>query len=121
MIAGLFVLAGCATPGYNPGRIQSELVRAGASPAQARCVTDNMGDTFDQKELGSHSPPNAITSPSSTSSSAPGSTSTTSTSVAPAGSSATSSTTIPQQIDEYKVTRGILKKCGVTLPVDPLP
>jgi hypothetical protein len=51
------VLAGCATPGYNPSRIESELVRAGATRQQARCVTQGLTDTYDERQLGSHSEP----------------------------------------------------------------
>jgi len=50
-------LAGCATPGYSPSRIESELVRAGATPQQARCVTNKFNDQFDLTYLGSHSEP----------------------------------------------------------------
>lgn len=125
LAVGLFLLSGCATPGFNPGRIQSELVRAGVTPAQAKCVTDGLADKFDLKELGSHSPPNAITSPSSTTTSAtaaPTTTTTTTTTVGGSGSTAaTSSTTVAKLVDEYKVTRDILKQCGVTVPVEPLP
>jgi hypothetical protein len=49
-------LAGCATPGYSPSRIEAELVRAGATPQQARCVT-NKFERFDLNYLGSHSEP----------------------------------------------------------------
>jgi hypothetical protein len=50
-------LAGCATPGYNPSRIESELVRAGATREQARCVTQALSDKYDERQLGSHSEP----------------------------------------------------------------
>jgi hypothetical protein len=52
-------LAGCATPGYSPSRIESELVRAGATRDQARCVTQALSDTYDERQLGSHSEPGA--------------------------------------------------------------
>lgn len=55
--AATLALAGCATPGYSPSRIQSELVQAGATPKQAQCVTDKLSDTFDLTQLGSHSEP----------------------------------------------------------------
>jgi hypothetical protein len=51
------VLVGCAAPGYNPTGLESELVRAGATPAQAQCVTRGLTDTFDENQLGSHSTP----------------------------------------------------------------
>ena len=52
-------LAGCATPGYSPGRIQSELVKAGATSKQAQCVTDGLSAKFDENQLGSHSEPHS--------------------------------------------------------------
>ncbi len=81
MAAGA-VLAGCATPGYSPTRIQSELVHAGTTPAQAQCVTTKLSNTFDENQLGSHSEPHS-----------------------------------DKNVDEYKLTRDILKQCGVTLPL----
>ena len=51
------VLVGCAAPGYNPTGLEAELVRAGATPAQAQCVTRGLTGTFDENELGSHSAP----------------------------------------------------------------
>lgn len=60
ILGGLAVtaaLAGCATPGYNASRIQSELERAGATSEQARCVTDGLSNKYDEKQLGSHSEP----------------------------------------------------------------
>jgi hypothetical protein len=53
----VFALAGCATPGYNPTRLESQLVHAGTTPAQAKCVTDGLSATFDEGQLGSHSSP----------------------------------------------------------------
>jgi predicted aminopeptidase len=50
-------LAGCATPGYNESRIQAELVRAGATHEQAKCVTDALTNRYDEAQLGSHSEP----------------------------------------------------------------
>ena len=79
---GVVALAGCATPGYNAPRIESELVRAGATPEQARCVTDQLTNTYDETQLGSHSEPSS------------------------------------KEVDR---TRVILKQCGVTLPLQPLP
>jgi hypothetical protein len=50
-------LAGCATPGYSPSRIETELVRAGATREQARCVTQGLSNTYDERQLASHSEP----------------------------------------------------------------
>jgi hypothetical protein len=55
--AGALALAGCATPGYNASRLQSQLVRAGTTVEEARCVTNGLADTFDENQLGSHSAP----------------------------------------------------------------
>ena len=82
----LLALAGCATPGYNVSRIESELVQAGATPEQARCVTRALSDTYDANQLGSHSSPRSD----------------------------------PYE-DEYQTTRDILKRCNVTLPLQPPP
>ena len=73
-------LAGCATPGYSPSRIESELVRAGATREQARCVTQALSDKYDERQLGSHSEPRA---------------------------------------DEIDYARLVLKRCKVTLPLQP--
>lgn len=56
-LAGALALAGCATPGYNASRLQSQLVRAGTTLTQARCVTNALTNTFDENQLGSHSAP----------------------------------------------------------------
>jgi hypothetical protein len=56
---GCVALAGCATPGYDPPRLQSQLEHAGATPAQAACVTQHLSDKYDENQLGSHSPPTA--------------------------------------------------------------
>ena len=53
------MLAGCATPGFNASRLQSELVHAGTTVDQARCVTKGLTDAFDESQLGSHSAPTA--------------------------------------------------------------
>jgi hypothetical protein len=58
-VAAVLAFAGCATPGYSPGRIQSELVKAGATTTQAQCVTDGLTNKFDENQLGSHSEPRA--------------------------------------------------------------
>jgi hypothetical protein len=78
----LLAIAGCATPGYNASRIGSELVRAGATPEQARCVTDGLSNKYDGNQLGSHSEPS---------------------------------------VKELNYTRLILKRCNVTLPLQPRP
>jgi hypothetical protein len=49
--------AGCAQSGYDPNKLQRELVRAGLTQEQAQCVTDRMQGTFDIDQLGSHSEP----------------------------------------------------------------
>ena len=81
-VATVLALAGCATPGYNPSRLQSQLEHAGATPAQARCVIDGLTKKYDENQLGSHSEPSAA---------------------------------------EVSYTRGVLKACRVTLPLQPLP
>jgi hypothetical protein len=106
-------LGACATPGYDRGRIQSELVRVGATAVQARCVADRFPDKIDLTALGSHSPPIAITTPAIP----PPVTRAPSTAPAP-NSSSTTTTTEP---DEYKLTREVLAECGVTLPLQPPP
>lgn len=78
----MVALAGCATPGYNRSRIESELVRAGATPEQARCVTEGLTDKYAESQLGSHSEPRP---------------------------------------DEIDYTRVLLKRCNVTLPLQPRP
>jgi hypothetical protein len=97
-LAGAFVLAGCAAPGYNPSRIESELIRAGTTPAQAACVTKGLTDTFDRTQLGSHSAPSA-NRPQPKPSDPPGT----------------------DYRSEYEKTRAILQSCGVKLPLLPLP
>ncbi len=76
------LLAGCATPGYNQTRLQSQLEHAGTTADQAQCVTSGLSDTFDENQLGSHSAPTA---------------------------------------QELAKTRAILKRCGITLPLQPQP
>ena len=93
---GALVAGGCATPGYNPGRIQSELVKAGATATQARCVTDKLPDKIAQNALGSHSPPIAVTTE-------------------------TDPKTKKLLENEYELTRDVLKACRVTLALNPLP
>ena len=57
--AGVLAFAGCATPGFNASRLQSQLVHAGTTVDQARCVTKGLTDKFDESQLGSHSAPTA--------------------------------------------------------------
>lgn len=59
-VVGALTFAGCATPGYNPTRLESELVNAGTTPSQAECVTNGLSAKFDTNQLGSHSPPSLI-------------------------------------------------------------
>jgi hypothetical protein len=58
-VVGAFALAGCAAPGYNGSRLQSQLVQAGATVAQAGCVTDGLTNKYTVTQLGSHSEPSA--------------------------------------------------------------
>jgi len=53
------VAAGCAQPGYSASKLERELEQAGATPAQAHCVTSKLEDTFDVNQLASHSEPSA--------------------------------------------------------------
>ena len=50
-------LGACAQSGYDASKLQSELRHAGATDAQARCVTDALENTFDPNRLGAHSEP----------------------------------------------------------------
>jgi hypothetical protein len=59
IVVGVLLLASCASPGYNPPRVQSELRRAGLTDAQARCVTNAMEKAFDGRELSTYSDPTA--------------------------------------------------------------
>ncbi|HTL85949.1 MAG TPA: hypothetical protein VL856_12250 [Acidimicrobiia bacterium] len=77
VILGALVLASCASTGYDPSRVQSELRRAGLTDVQARCVTNAMEKAFDPRELSVYSDPNA---------------------------------------QELATTRGLVTKCGVSLP-----
>lgn len=97
-IGAVATVAGCATPGYNPSRLQSQLEHAGTTPAQAQCVIRRLDETFDRSQLGSHSAPSLLrrvkkpTDPPGT-----------------------------KYENEYEQTRGILQECKVTLPLNPLP
>jgi len=50
-------LGACAQSGYDANKLQSELRHAGATEAQARCVTDGLENTFHPNRLGAHSEP----------------------------------------------------------------
>jgi hypothetical protein len=49
----------CASSGYDAGKLQSELRRAGLTQTEATCVTDAMENNFDVNQLASHSDPTA--------------------------------------------------------------
>jgi len=51
------VLAGCATPGYDESKLQSQLEHAGTTAPQAQCVTNGLTDKYTVTQLGSHSEP----------------------------------------------------------------
>jgi hypothetical protein len=97
-VGGAALVAGCATPGYDPPRLQSQLEHAGATPAQAQCVTQGLSDTFDRSQLGSHSAPSLLR-PAKKPTDPPGT----------------------KYENEYELTRDILRQCKVTLPLNPLP
>jgi len=50
---------GCAQPGYDPSKLQSELRRAGVTQVQATCITNGLENDFDINQLASHSDPTA--------------------------------------------------------------
>jgi hypothetical protein len=50
-------LVSCSQPGYDGGKLQSELRRAGLTEQQAKCVTDGMKNSFDTNQLASLSDP----------------------------------------------------------------
>ena len=54
---GASVLAGCATPGYDASKLQSQLEHAGTTVSQAQCVTKGLTDKYTVTQLGSHSEP----------------------------------------------------------------
>jgi hypothetical protein len=97
-LLGALTVAGCATPGYNPTRLESELVKAGTTPSQAQCVTQGLSGTFDTNQLGSHSAPSLIP-PKPKKTDPPGT----------------------KYENEYELTRDILHDCKVTLALNPLP
>jgi hypothetical protein len=121
---GALALGACATPGYSPGRVESELVQAGATPVEARCVAEKFPDKIDLSALGSHSPPVAITTPAIPPPSTTPPTIIRPTTIRPTTirptttASSTTTTTVP---DEYELTRQVLAECGVTLPLQPPP
>jgi len=55
--AAASVLTGCATPGYDASKLQSELEHAGTTVPQAQCVTQGLTDKYTVAQLGSHSEP----------------------------------------------------------------
>jgi hypothetical protein len=57
LVAAVGLGGACASPGYDAGKLQSELRRAGLTSDQAVCVTNAMEDTFDVNQLASHSDP----------------------------------------------------------------
>ena len=59
LAAALPVLGGCAQPGYDAQKLQSELRRTGLTAQQAKCVTDGLENKFDVRQLGSRSDPTA--------------------------------------------------------------
>ena len=60
LVAIAVVAAGaCASSGYDAGKLQSELRKAGLTATQAACVTNAMEDNFDVNQLASHSDPTA--------------------------------------------------------------
>jgi hypothetical protein len=59
VVAAAALVAGCAQTGYNASKLQTELERAGATPTQARCVTNALENTFAPNLLGSHADPDA--------------------------------------------------------------
>ena len=56
-VVACVTLGACAQSGYDANKLQSQLRRAGATEAQARCVTDGLENAFDPNRLGAHSEP----------------------------------------------------------------
>jgi hypothetical protein len=50
-------LSACAQPGYSARKLERQLVSAGLSDAEARCVTRTLENTYDEGQLGSRSEP----------------------------------------------------------------
>lgn len=59
LVAAVVAGSACASSGYDAGKLQSELRRAGLTSTQAECVTNAMENTFDVNQLASHSDPTA--------------------------------------------------------------
>jgi hypothetical protein len=59
MMFGAVFLVSCASTGYDPARVQSELRQAGLTNEQARCVTNEMEKEFDPRVLSTYSDPTA--------------------------------------------------------------
>ncbi len=95
--AAALALTSCAAPGYSPTKIESELVKAGTTPEQARCVADKLPKTFDLNQLGSHSAPSAIR-PTPQPSDPPG---------------------MKYESEDEKAV-AIVKSCGIKLPLNPI-
>ena len=57
LVGGALALGACAQPGYSASKLQRELVRAGVSEEQAKCVTAKFEEHFDLNSLASHSDP----------------------------------------------------------------
>ncbi len=51
------MVGGCAQSGYDTGKLEREMERAGVPAARAQCVTAGLERTFDVQQLGSHSDP----------------------------------------------------------------
>jgi len=60
VLVSAVALGACAQPGFNAQKLERQLVRAGATPEEARCVTTSMENKFDLNELASHSEPSAL-------------------------------------------------------------
>jgi hypothetical protein len=60
VVVSACALGACAQPGFNAQKLERQLVQAGATPDQARCVTTSMENKFDLNELASHTEPSAL-------------------------------------------------------------
>ena len=56
---GLFALAACANPSYEPSSARADLEAAGLTDAQAECVTRGLDETFTERRLDSREKPSA--------------------------------------------------------------
>lgn len=59
LAAGLVaaVAAGCASPGYDPASLRADLVEAGLSPDEARCVVREVERRIGVERLGAREEP----------------------------------------------------------------